>query len=56
VGDTRAVAVVVIGNRTEIVAPGETIGDLRVVRIDSARRTVTFVQGGRRFDVRMGGE
>jgi hypothetical protein len=35
---------------------GEQIGDLRVLRIDSTRRTVTFLQAGKRFDVHMGGE
>lgn len=56
VGDTKSVAVVVIGGRTEIVAVGETVGGMRVLRIDAARRTVTFLQAGRRFDVAMGGE
>src|SRR2546427_46268 len=36
--------------------PGDQIGDLRVLRIDSTRRTVTFLQAGRRFDVALGGE
>lgn len=56
VGDTKAVAVVAIGGRTEIVMVGETIGTMRVLRIDSTRRLVTFLEGGRRFDVPMGGE
>jgi len=56
VGDTKAVAIVKMGNRTEIVMVGETIGDLRVLRIDSTRRIVTFLRAGRRFDVAMGGE
>jgi len=56
VGNSKAVAVVVIGGRTEIVTPGDQIGDLRVLRIDSTRRTVTFLQAGRRFDVALGGE
>lgn len=56
VGNSRAVAVIVVGGRTEIIAPGDQIGDLRVLRIDSTRRTVTFLQAGRRFDVAMGGD
>jgi len=56
VGNSKAVAVIVIGGRSEIVAPGDQIGDLRVLRIDSTRRTVTFLQAGRRFDVALGGE
>lgn len=56
VGNSKAVAVIVISGRSEIVAPGDQIGDLRVLRIDSTRRTVTFLQAGRRFDVAMGGE
>src|SRR2546425_633625 len=56
VGNSKAVAVVIIGGRSEIVAPGDQIGDLRVLRIDSTRRTVTFLQAGRRFDVALGGE
>lgn len=56
VGDSRAVAIVNIGGRTEILTVGEQIGDMRVVRIDSTRRVVTFLQAGRRFDVAMGGE
>lgn len=55
VGDTGAVAVIAFGSRTEIVAPGETVGDLRILRIDARRRIVTFLRGGKRFDVRMGG-
>jgi hypothetical protein len=56
VGDSRSVAIVNVGGRTEILAVGEQIGDMRVVRIDPARRVVTFLQAGRRFDVSMGGE
>lgn len=56
VGDSRAVAIVNVGGRTEILTVGEQIGDMRVVRIDSTRRVVTFLQAGRRFDVAMGGE
>ncbi len=56
VGDSRAVAIVNVGGRTEILAVGEQIGDMRVVRIDPTRRVVTFLQAGRRFDVPMGGE
>ncbi len=56
VGDTKSVAVINLGGRTEIVMVGETIGDLRVLRIDSTRRVVTFLRAGRRFDVAMGGE
>lgn len=51
-----AVAVVVIGGKSEVVAAGDEIGDLRVVRVDPVRRLVTFLRAGRRFDVRMGGE
>jgi hypothetical protein len=56
VGDSRSVAIVNVGGRTEILTVGEQIGDMRVVRIDPARRVVTFLQAGRRFDVSMGGE
>ncbi len=56
VGDSRSVAIVNIGGRTEILTVGEQIGDMRVVRIDPTRRVVTFLQAGRRFDVPMGGE
>jgi hypothetical protein len=56
VGDSRAVAIVNVGGRTEILTVGEQIGDMRVLRIDSTRRVVTFLQAGRRFDVAMGGE
>ncbi|OLC30736.1 MAG: hypothetical protein AUH31_04060 [Armatimonadetes bacterium 13_1_40CM_64_14] len=56
VGDSRAVAIVNVGGRTEILTVGEQIGDMRVVRIDLTRRVVTFLQAGRRFDVPMGGE
>ncbi len=56
VGDSRSVVIVNVGGRTEILTVGEQIGDMRVVRIDSARRVVTFLQAGRRFDVAMGGE
>jgi hypothetical protein len=56
VGDSRSVVIVNMGGRTEILTVGEQIGDMRVLRIDSARRVVTFLQAGRRFDVAMGGE
>lgn len=56
VGDGKAVAIVAIGGKTEIVAAGETIGDLRVIKIDSLRRVVTFSRAGKLFDVRMGGD
>jgi len=56
VGNSHAVAVLNIGGRTEIVAEGETIGDLKVLNIDSARRLVQFLRDGRRFEVRMGGD
>ncbi|HET6781130.1 MAG TPA: hypothetical protein VFH67_03440 [bacterium] len=56
VGNSHAVAVLNIGGRTEIVAEGETIGDLKVLNIDSARRLVQFMRAGKRFEVRMGGE
>ncbi len=56
VGDSRSVVIVNVGGRTEILTVGEQIGDMRVLRIDSARRVVTFLQAGRRFDVPMGGE
>lgn len=56
VGNSHAVAVLNIGGRTEIVAEGETIGDLKVLNIDSARRVVQFLRAGKRFEARMGGE
>lgn len=56
VGNAKAVAIISVGGRTEIVSAGETIGTLLVVKIDPVRRTVTFSRAGRRFDVRMGGE
>ena len=56
VGDTGAVAIIVIDGKTQIVSSGETVGDLRVLRIDPVRRVVTFSRAGKRFDVRMGGE
>lgn len=56
VGNSHAVAILNIGGRTEIVAEGETIGDLKVLNIDSARRVVQFLRAGKRFEVRMGGE
>lgn len=56
VGNSQAVAIVVVGGRTEIVAAGDMVGELRVVRIDPGRRLVTFARGGQRFHVRMGGE
>jgi hypothetical protein len=56
VGNSHAVAVLNIGGRTEIVAEGETVGDLKVLNIDSVRRLVQFLRAGRRFEVRMGGE
>ncbi|MGH2348628.1 MAG: hypothetical protein ACRDFT_04075 [bacterium] len=55
VADTKAVAIIRVGGRTEIVGEGELIGDLRVVRIDPVRRIVTFSRAGTRFDVPMGG-
>lgn len=56
VGDTGAVAIIVVDGKTQIVSTGETVGDLRVLRIDPVRRVVTFSRAGKRFDVRMGGE
>lgn len=56
VGNSHAVAILNFGGRTEIVAEGETIGDLKILNIDSVRRSVTFLRAGRRFEVRMGGE
>lgn len=56
VSDTQGVVVVVVDGQTLILARGEVVGDLRVVRIDAARRMVTFFKAGKRFDVRMGGE
>lgn len=56
VGDTGAVAIIVVDGKTQIVSSGETVGDLRVLRIDPVRRVVTFSRAGKRFDVRMGGE
>jgi hypothetical protein len=49
------VVIVSIGGRTEILFPGESAGDLRVVKIDANRRTVTFERAGKQFDVTMGG-
>ncbi|HEU5299791.1 MAG TPA: hypothetical protein VFW08_09880 [bacterium] len=56
VGNSHAVAIIVVGGRTEIVGAGDELGDLRVVRVDPNRRLVTFLRAGTRFDVRMGGE
>lgn len=56
VGNSGAVAVVVVDGKTVIVSSGDAVGDLRVLRIDVVRRAVTFSRAGRRFDVRMGGE
>lgn len=56
VSDTGAVAIIVVDGKTQIVSIGETVGDLRVLRIDPVRRVVTFSRAGKRFDVRMGGE
>jgi hypothetical protein len=56
IADTKAVAIIRVDGRTEIVAEGEVIGNLRVVRIDPVRRVVTFIRAGIRFDVPMGGE
>ncbi len=56
IGNTSAVAIISIGGRTEIVAEGESVGDLKVLDIDAVRRTVTFLRAGRRFEVSMGGE
>ena len=55
VSDTSKVVIVSVGGRTEILFEGEAAGDLRVVKIDANRRTVTFERGGERFDVTMGG-
>ena len=55
-GNTSAVAIINIGGRTEIVAEGESVGDLKVLDIDAVRRTVTFLRAGKRFEVAMGGE
>ena len=55
VSDTSKVVIVSIGGRTEILFEGESAGDLRVVKIDANRRTVTFERAGQRFDVTMGG-
>lgn len=56
VGNSGAVAIVVVDGKTVIVSSGDAVGDLRVLRIDVVRRAVTFSRAGRRFDVRMGGE
>jgi hypothetical protein len=56
VGNSHAVAIIVIGGKTEIVGAGDELGDLRVVRVDPNRRMVTFLRAGTRFNVRMGGE
>ena len=56
VGDVNAVAIVIIGGKTEIVSEGDVLGDLRVLSIDPVRRVVTFSRAGKRFNVRMGGE
>ena len=55
VSDSSKVVIVSIGGRTEILFEGESAGDLRVVKIDANRRTVTFERSGQRFDVTMGG-
>lgn len=55
VSDSTAVVIVSVGGRTEILFEGESAGDLRVVKIDANRRTVTFERAGQRFDVTMGG-
>ncbi|HEY6101804.1 MAG TPA: hypothetical protein VI007_01110 [bacterium] len=55
VSDQAKVVIVSIGGRTEILFEGESAGDLRVVKIDANRRTVTFERAGQRFDVTMGG-
>lgn len=55
VGDARKVVIVSVGGTTEILFEGESVGDLRVIRIDPARGTVTFERAGRRFDVSLGG-
>lgn len=55
VSDSSKVVVVNVGGRTEILFEGESAGDLRVVKIDANRRTVTFERAGQRFDVTMGG-
>jgi len=55
VSDEAKVVIVNIGGRTEILFEGESAGDLRVVKIDANRRTVTFERAGQRFDVTMGG-
>lgn len=55
VGDTRKVVIVAVEGTTEILFEGESAGDLRVVKIDTARGIVTFERAGRRFDVSMGG-
>src|SRR3989442_980844 len=51
-----AAPAVITGGRTDIGPPGEKTGGLRVLRIASTRRTVTFLQAGRRFGVALGGE
>lgn len=56
VGDTRAVAVVVVSGQTLILSAGEGVGDLKVLHIDLVRRAVTFSRAGKRFEVRMGGD
>jgi len=56
IGDTSSVAVIVIDGRTQVVGEGDSIGSLRVVKIDASRRLVRFSRGGTQFDVRMGGE
>ena len=55
VSDMSKVVIVDVGGRTEILFEGESAGDLRVVKIDANRRTVTFERAGQRFDVTMGG-
>lgn len=55
VGDAKKVVIVSVGGTTEILFEGESVGDLRVIKIDPARGIVTFERAGQRFDVSLGG-
>lgn len=55
VGDARKVVIVAVGGKTEILFEGQSVGDLRVIKIDPARGIVTFERAGKRFDVSLGG-
>ncbi|HEY3248951.1 MAG TPA: hypothetical protein VGK88_11745 [bacterium] len=56
IAGARSVVIVKIDNHTEILAEGEQVGDLKVVKIDPVRRAVTFIRAGKRFVITLGGE